>query len=64
MEKHEFDSKMSRLVTEKKLLDTSLMRAKDEETRVEIKRRIIHLKSEMQMLKKEYNQSIGIKNGT
>lgn len=57
MDKTSFDSKMSMLVTEKRLLETSYKRTKDEETQLEIKRRIIHIRSEMQKLKKEYNEN-------
>lgn len=57
MDKTSFDSKMSMLVTEKRLLETSYKRTKDEEAKIEIKRRIIHIRSEMQKLKKEYNEN-------
>lgn len=57
MDKTSFDSKMSMLVTEKRLLETSYKRTKDEEAQLEIKRRIIHIRSEMQKLKKEYNEN-------
>ena len=57
MDKASFDSKMSMLVTEKRLLETSYKRTKDEEAKIEIKRRIIHIRSEMQKLKKEYNEN-------
>ena len=57
MDKASFDSKMSMLVTEKRLLETSYKRTKDEEAQLEIKRRIIHIRSEMQKLKKEYNEN-------
>lgn len=55
MDKTSFDSKMSMLVTEKRLLETTYKRTQNEETKLEIKRRIIHIRSEMQKLKKEYN---------
>ena len=57
MDKTSFDNKMSMLVTEKRLLETSYKRTKDEEAQLEIKRRIIHIRSEMQKLKKEYNEN-------
>lgn len=57
MEKSSFDSKMSMLVTEKRLLETSYKRTKDEQAQLEIKRRIIHIRSEMQKLKREYNEN-------
>lgn len=57
MDKTSFDNKMSMLVTEKRLLETSYKRTKDEEAKIEIKRRIIHIRSEMQKLKKEYNEN-------
>lgn len=57
MDKTSFDSKMSMLVTEKRLLETSYKRTEDEEAQLEIKRRIIHIRSEMQKLKKEYNEN-------
>lgn len=57
MDKTSFDSKMSMLVTEKRLLETSYKRTKDEEAQLEIKRRIIHIRSEMQKLKREYNEN-------
>lgn len=57
MDKTSFDGKMSMLVTEKRLLETSYKRTKDEEVQLEIKRRIIHIRSEMQKLKKEYNEN-------
>ena len=57
MDKTSFDSKMSMLVTEKRLLETSYKRTKDEEAKIEIKRRIIHIRSEMQKIKKEYNEN-------
>ena len=57
MDKTSFDSKMSMLVTEKRLLETSYKRTKDEEAQLEIKGRIIHIRSEMQKLKKEYNEN-------
>ena len=57
MDKASFDSKMSMLVTEKRLLETSYKRTKDEEAKIEIKRRIIHIRSEMQKIKKEYNEN-------
>lgn len=53
MKNKEFDSKMSKLVTEKKLLMLSYRKSKDENTKKEIKRRIIHLKGEMYKLKRE-----------
>jgi len=56
MNKEEFDSKMSMLVTEKKLLEASLKVTKDDEAKIEIKKRIIYLRSEMQQLKNEYNK--------
>lgn len=57
MDKTSFDNKMSMLVTEKRLLETSYKRTEDEEAQLEIKRRIIHIRSEMQKLKKEYNEN-------
>ena len=57
MDKTSFDGKMSMLVTEKRLLETSYKRTKDEEVQLEIKRRIIHIRSEMQKIKKEYNEN-------
>ena len=57
MDKTSFDGKMSMLVTEKRLLETSYKRTKDEEVQLDIKRRIIHIRSEMQKLKKEYNEN-------
>ncbi len=57
MDKTSFDNKMSMLVTEKRLLETSYKITEDEEAQLEIKRRIIHIRSEMQKLKKEYNEN-------
>jgi len=55
MNKEDFDSKMSRLVTEKKLLLESVKRSDDLKTKNKIKKRIIHLNGEILRLKKEYN---------
>jgi len=55
MNKEDFDSKMSRLVTEKKLLLESVKRSDDLETKNQIKKRIIHLNGEILRLKKELN---------
>lgn len=61
MDKKEFDESVSLLLTEKKLLLKSV-ETSSEEVQEEIRKRIIHINSEINMLKNKYNKERGEKN--
>ena len=55
MEKKEFDNNISILLTEKKLLEKSMEKTSERE-KEEIRKRIIHINAEINVLKNKFNK--------